>query len=196
MNRHLLMAMVLLPSMFFPVAKSAAASADPIVQVPTVQAPMMIAHRDRDRRHDDLRRGNLRRPQRLNDQCRDDSPLDRRRQGDLRKDDDRFNDRRLNDPRFDDRRFGNPRSDDFRYDNARDQDDWQAEVRRRDVRLGRGQQDQLRRNRDGWRGDRRERWDCHNNIRQNQRRVWIPGHYKPGFLGIGRKWVEGYWEYR
>lgn len=28
------------------------------------------------------------------------------------------------------------------------------------------------------------------------RRVWIPGHYEPGFLGIGRKWVEGHWEER
>lgn len=39
--------------------------------------------------------------------------------------------------------------------------------------------------RDNWRGDRRER-----------RRVWVPGHYESGFLGIGRRWVEGRWEYR
>ncbi|BAU11934.1 hypothetical protein LEP3755_24580 [Leptolyngbya sp. NIES-3755] len=32
--------------------------------------------------------------------------------------------------------------------------------------------------------------------REVTRRVWIPGHYEPGFLGIGRKWVEGHWEQR
>lgn len=32
--------------------------------------------------------------------------------------------------------------------------------------------------------------------RDTSRRVWIPGHYEPGFLGIGRKWVEGHWEDR
>lgn len=42
-----------------------------------------------------------------------------------------------------------------------------------------------------------------NEIRQRQairrdeaRRVWIPGHYESGFLGIGRHWVEGHWENR
>ena len=28
------------------------------------------------------------------------------------------------------------------------------------------------------------------------RGVWIPGHYKSGFLGIGRVWVAGHWERR
>jgi hypothetical protein len=28
------------------------------------------------------------------------------------------------------------------------------------------------------------------------RQVWIAGHYEPGFLGLGRKWVEGHWETR
>jgi hypothetical protein len=27
-------------------------------------------------------------------------------------------------------------------------------------------------------------------------RVWIAGHYESGFLGLGRKWVEGHWENR
>ena len=26
------------------------------------------------------------------------------------------------------------------------------------------------------------------------RRVWVQGHYQPGFLGIGRRWVPGHWE--
>lgn len=41
------------------------------------------------------------------------------------------------------------------------------------------------------RNDRRDnrRWE-------NQRRVWIPGHWERGFLGIGRKWVAGHYEYR
>jgi len=32
--------------------------------------------------------------------------------------------------------------------------------------------------------------------RDSERRVWIPGHWEPGFLGIGRKWVAGHWETR
>ena len=27
-------------------------------------------------------------------------------------------------------------------------------------------------------------------------RVWIPGHYERGFLGLVRRWVEGHWEVR
>jgi hypothetical protein len=44
------------------------------------------------------------------------------------------------------------------------------------------------------------RYDIRNhNIRRdehqlNYRKVWIPGHYEPGFLGIGRYWVDGYWQ--
>ncbi len=33
-------------------------------------------------------------------------------------------------------------------------------------------------------------------IRHDERRVWIPGHYQPGFLGIFRVWVDGHWERR
>ncbi len=40
------------------------------------------------------------------------------------------------------------------------------------------------------------RRDRQNDFRRNDRRVWIPGHYEPGFLGIGRHWVEGHWENR
>jgi hypothetical protein len=29
-----------------------------------------------------------------------------------------------------------------------------------------------------------------------ERRVWVAGHYEPGFLGIGRRWVAGRWEVR
>jgi hypothetical protein len=33
-------------------------------------------------------------------------------------------------------------------------------------------------------------------VRPTSHRVWIAGHYEPGFLGLGRKWVEGHWETR
>lgn len=51
------------------------------------------------------------------------------------------------------------------------------------------------------RNDRRDRWDNRrdndrdNDRRYEVRRVWVPGHWESGFLGIGRRWVEGRWEY-
>ena len=30
----------------------------------------------------------------------------------------------------------------------------------------------------------------------DSRGVWIPGHYKPGFLGLLNIWVDGHWERR
>ena len=31
---------------------------------------------------------------------------------------------------------------------------------------------------------------------RREQRVWVPGHWEHGFLGIGRKWVGGHWEKR
>jgi hypothetical protein len=36
----------------------------------------------------------------------------------------------------------------------------------------------------------------HQRRHQTSNQVWIAGHYEPGFLGLGRKWVEGHWETR
>lgn len=53
------------------------------------------------------------------------------------------------------------------------------------------QRDQLRRE-VLLRNEIRDRRD----LRREERRVWISGHFEPGFLGIGRHWVEGHWETR
>ena len=61
--------------------------------------------------------------------------------------------------------------------------------------------DSDRRDRD-WRNDRRydsdrRSNDWRNSNQQNSRnRVWIPGHWERGFLGIGRKWVAGHYDDR
>ncbi len=43
---------------------------------------------------------------------------------------------------------------------------------------------------------RREEFRRNEFRRDEHRRVWIPGHWESGFLGIGRKWVAGHWETR
>jgi hypothetical protein len=45
-------------------------------------------------------------------------------------------------------------------------------------------------------GERQEQYRRYDSRRDAHRRVWIPGHWESGFLGIGRKWVEGRWENR
>ncbi|MBW4471705.1 MAG: hypothetical protein KME45_15035 [Stenomitos rutilans HA7619-LM2] len=72
----------------------------------------------------------------------------------------------------------NDRRDNDRRDNDRRDNDWRNNHRDND-----------------WRNNRRD-YDWRNNRRDYQRRVWIPGHWERGFLGIGRKWVAGHYEYR
>ncbi len=76
------------------------------------------------------------------------------------------------------------RYDDQRIDERIDQ---RIELRREAIQREQARREALRRD------EIRQR----EAIRRDQaRRVWIPGHYEPGFLGIGRKWVEGHWENR
>ncbi len=83
--------------------------------------------------------------------------------------------------------------------NTRDRDwrDRDSDRRDRDWR----DRDSDRRDRD-WRNDRRydsdrRSNDWRNSNQQNSRnRVWIPGHWERGFLGIGRKWVAGHYDDR
>lgn len=58
---------------------------------------------------------------------------------------------------------------------------------RRDIRQEELRREQIRREEAQRNQERR---------REMTRRVWIPGHYESGFLGIGRKWVAGHWEER
>ncbi|MBW4695888.1 MAG: hypothetical protein KME27_29595 [Lyngbya sp. HA4199-MV5] len=80
----------------------------------------------------------------------------------------------------------NDRWDNDRRDNDRRDNDWRNNNRR----------DNDRRDYD-WRNNNRRDNDWRdNNRRDYQRRVWIPGHWERGFLGIGRKWVAGHYAYR
>lgn len=80
-------------------------------------------------------------------------------------------------PYVNDRRDNNDRRDDWRNRNS----------------------DQFNNRRDNkGRYDDRQRYDSNGrdgNRRDNQRRVWIPGHWERGFLGIGRHWVAGHYDY-
>ena len=79
---------------------------------------------------------------------------------------------------------------DRRDDNQRDQ------LRRDQLRQAASRRDQLRQ--DELRRDQlRQAALRRDELRRNEaRRVWIPGHWESGFLGIGRHWVEGHWENR
>ena len=87
---------------------------------------------------------------------------------------DRANDHRYNDDRANHNRVNNrdhrDRANDRRYN------DDSANTDRRYERDGAYRYD----------GDRRDQ----------QRRIWIPSHWESGFLGIGRRWVEGHYENR
>jgi hypothetical protein len=51
--------------------------------------------------------------------------------------------------------------------------------------------------RDDWRRNEVRGQSFHRNeFHHDDRGVWIPGHYKPGFLGLFRVWVDGHWEHR
>lgn len=89
----------------------------------------------------------------------------------------RYDDRWNVDPRYDNQRVRNQR-----YDDQRDRERREA-LRREELRQERERELRLEQNR-------------RDDFRRNDRRVWIPGHYEPGFLGIGRRWVEGHWEDR
>ncbi|XGV98720.1 MAG: hypothetical protein ACAF41_07220 [Leptolyngbya sp. BL-A-14] len=78
----------------------------------------------------------------------------------------------------------------------RDDNDWRNDRRDNDWRNDRRDNDWRRDRRDNdWRNDRRDN-DWRRDRRDYQRRVWIPGHWERGFLGIGRKWVAGHYESR
>ncbi|MBW4520333.1 MAG: hypothetical protein KME16_11610 [Scytolyngbya sp. HA4215-MV1] len=77
--------------------------------------------------------------------------------------------------RYDDRRDRDPRNND--RGEATRRESAQREAAQREA----ARREQIRREQDR---------------RQSNQRVWIPGHYEAGFLGIGRKWVAGHWEER
>lgn len=69
---------------------------------------------------------------------------------------------------------------DQRYDGQRNQDQRRNDPQQRDRNSGRD------------RYDGRDR----DSGRDQHRRVWVPGHWDTGFLGIGRHWVPGHDENR
>lgn len=81
------------------------------------------------------------------------------------------------------------RDDDDRWDNNRRYDNRWDNNRRYDDRWDNNHRDN--------RWDNNRRYDNGRYYQQyGNRRVWIPGHWEAGFLGIGRRWVAGHWEYR
>jgi hypothetical protein len=64
------------------------------------------------------------------------------------------------------------------------------QVQQQQLEHDRQQHQQLERQRQQLEHDRQSQ------NRPNEHRVWIAGHYEPGFLEIRRKWVEGHWEVR
>jgi hypothetical protein len=70
-------------------------------------------------------------------------------------------------------------------------DDRQNSFRREELQREATRRKELRQNQ-----IRREEAQRNQIRRDSSRRVRIAGHYEPGFLGIGRKCVEGHWEDR
>ncbi len=108
----------------------------------------------------------------------------------------RYDDRGNNNQRYDDQWNNNQRYDDRgnnnqRYDDRQNRDQQEAirreEIRRNDIRHDQLHRDQLRQ--DEFHQEQ-NRWSQN---RRDDQRVWIAGHYESGFLGIGRRWVDGYW---
>ena len=62
----------------------------------------------------------------------------------------------------------------------RQENDRRDELRRQAIRQDQNRRENLRRDQD----------------RRFDREIWIPAHYESGFLGLGRRWVEGHWETR
>jgi hypothetical protein len=123
---------------------------------------------------------------------------ERRRRDERRRD--RRNDDRWEDWRRDEERRARERRDEERRERER-RDEWEQK-RRDEERRERDRRDEWRRERDRrdeYCRDNRRDDDCRDNWqgdRRERRRVWVPGHYESGLLGIGRRWVEGRWEYR
>ena len=98
-----------------------------------------------------------------------------------------------------DQQYDHDRRDDWRNRNNDQRDDRDQRDQGRNRNLNRrDNDDRYRGDRDN--GDRRyERDGSYNrdaDRREQPRRVWISGHWESGFLGIGRKWVEGHYAYR
>jgi hypothetical protein len=114
--------------------------------------------------------------QRYPDQWNNDQRYDNQGNGDRRDNNQRYNDRRNNDQRHNDQ-WNRDQQESIRHEESQ-----QNEIRRDHIRQDQLRQGELRQDQDHW-----------NQNRRDDQRVWIPGHYESGFLGIGRRWVEGYW---
>ncbi len=96
--------------------------------------------------------------------------------------------------RYDDHWNQDRRSDDARYH------DRQEKFRRQEFRRNEERRhEELRRERNYQDRDYRDqnyRDQNYQNRDHQDDRIWVPGHYQAGFLGFGRTWVEGHWQYR